>query len=192
MIYFLILLNLGISWLNAWPIGRSWVESRMVGGFVRFMAWMVATMAAVGFTWSYVVIMVMVAAKFQLLPPAYVTGMMSLGYLAIIIPAIGSGLAMTIQSWAVFYKNRTLGNGTIAGWNTFAQIHNMYEAASAIPEALSGVGKMFSDNDDDDSKGKLALLVVGLVVMAVVGGILTARAIILNSARNVAREYKTT
>lgn len=191
MIILLILLNFGLSCLNAWSVGRSWVEARAVGGVVRFMAWMGAIMAAVGFTWSYLAILAMICNGFHLLPPLYIQGMFSLGYLALIIPALGSGLAITIQSWAIFWKNKTIGNGAAASWNTFAQIYNMYEAVQYIPEALTNVKDMFSSDDDDDSKSQLILLAVLLAVGAVAGGILTARAIILHVARNVAQEYAT-
>lgn len=192
MIFLMIVINIGISVFNAWSVGRSWLEAKMEGGWARFMAWMIAVMAAVGFTWSYLAGVALVCEVFELLPPEYIKGMFSLGYLAIIIPAIGSGLAITLQSWAVFWKNRTVANGAVAGYNTFAQIYNMYEFASALPDLLSSVGDMFtsSEDDDDDVSSRLIVIAVALAIGSIALGILTARAIILWSAKNVADEYR--
>ena len=49
---FLWILNFGISWWNAYAVGVTWVETKNMGGYQRFMAWMGAIMSASGFTCS--------------------------------------------------------------------------------------------------------------------------------------------
>jgi hypothetical protein len=56
MILLLWVLNFGISWFNAWSVGKTWTETKATGGAPHFMSWMGATMAAVGFTWCYAVV----------------------------------------------------------------------------------------------------------------------------------------
>lgn len=34
----LVALNFGISWFNAWSVGRSWADSRAIGGSLRTLA----------------------------------------------------------------------------------------------------------------------------------------------------------
>jgi hypothetical protein len=45
MIGLFLILIFFISIFNSWAVGRSWVEAKVAGGLVRFMAWMGATMA---------------------------------------------------------------------------------------------------------------------------------------------------
>ena len=70
----------------------------------------------------------------------------------------------------------------MASWNSFAQIYNAYEAARALPEVLSHLGG-FAKSDSSDNKGKGIMIVVLLVIVALTGGILTTRAIIMSTAR---------
>jgi hypothetical protein len=51
-----LILNFGISWWNARVTGLDWVESKHLGGWIRFMTWMGWLMSALGFTWCYVLI----------------------------------------------------------------------------------------------------------------------------------------
>lgn len=191
MIVLLLVLNFVISSFNAWSVGRSWPDAKAVGGWPRFMAWMVAIMSACGFTWTYTILLGLAANALGYLPMKYLNGMLSLGYLAIIIPLLFSGLALTIDSWSYFWRRRTFGSGAVAGWNTFAQVYNTYEAISAIPEALGAVGGMFSDSDgDSDANGFFVKLVVILVACATVGGILTTFAIVRVTARGSARRIR--
>lgn len=196
--FLLLIFNFAVSWFNAWSVGRSWSETKAVGGMSRFMAWCGAIMSASGFTWCYLIILVLINSamphKWQL-PQKYSDAVLALGYLAIILPIIGSGIAITIQSWAYFWRERTFKNGAIAGYNTFADIYNIYEAIDAIPDALSIVGKAFggsssSDDDDDSGSGKLIMLVIVIVILAIVGGILTTTMIIRCTARRQAQEQK--
>lgn len=195
VIIFLLLFNFAVSWFNAWSVGRSWNETKAVGGVARFMAWCGAIMSASGFTWSYLVLLVLanmvMPHKWQL-PPKYVDAMFSAGYLIIILPVIGSGIAITVQSWSYFWRERNFKNGAVAGYNTFADVYNIYEAAHAIPESFSMIKNAFKggDDEDDDVRGRLALIAIALAVLAVVGGCLTTAAIIRSTARKTAQSQK--
>lgn len=193
MLLLLVLLNFGISWFNAWSVGRSWAETKAAGGLARFMAWMGAIMSASGFTWVYLVILTLINNaipwKYQL-PPQYAEGMFRLGYLIIILPVIGSGLAITVQSWMYFWRNRNWKSGAVAGWNTFADIYNIYTAARAIPESLSFLGNLFDSDDDDDAKSFFGKLMIALAILAVIGGIVTTAAIINITNRNYSRQMR--
>ena len=179
----LLLLNFGISWFNAYSVGRSWSDSKAIGGFPRFITWCGAIMSASGFTWVYVTVLAIAAGAFHWLPPKYVTATMELGYVVIILPILGSGLAITIDSWTTAYRERTIASGGVAAWNTFAQVYNTYEAVSALPGILDDLKNTFSSaDDDDDSSGSAVFLVILLVIMALVGGILTTTMIIRSTA----------
>lgn len=189
MVLLFLLLNFVISVFNAVAVGLSWVETKAAGGAARFMSWMGATMSAVGFSWCYLVVIAFAAGPsgFHKLPDRYVDAMFQLGYLIIIGPCIGSGLAITLQSWAYFWRRRTFGNGAIAAWNTAADVYNIYNAARYVPSMWDNVKDVLfpkkSSSKEDSSYAGLAVM---LAVLAVFGGILTTAAIVRTVAERTA------
>ena len=193
LIFGLMLLNFGISWFNAWSVGKAWVETKEIGGWSRILAWCGAVMSACGFTWVYLILLALGAYALGWLTEEYVEAMLSLGYLVIILPMIGSGLGITIDSWARLARRKDWTSGGVAGWNTFAQGYNTYQAVSAIPDALDSVLKAFTGKKSGKN-GAMAALVIILVILAVTGGAMTTAAIIRATARSDAqtqlrREY---
>jgi hypothetical protein len=169
MIVLILALNFGISWLNCYVLGGIWVESRALGGFSRVLAWCGATQAAIGFSSVIGVVIGFVLQASGHLPPKVATGAVSLWYLLIIVPAIGTGLILTIQSWIVAFRERSLSNMGTAAYNTFAQLHNMYGAIDGIGKALDGVSDLFDSKDKDSAPILFAIL---LVVVALAGGVI--------------------
>jgi hypothetical protein len=181
MLFLLLILNFAISWFNAWSVGRVWIESKMIGGLFRMTVWCGAIMSACGFTWVYIALLGILAQSFQWLPARYIEGIFSLGYLVIILPLLGSGLGITASSWAQFWRQKNLLNGGIAAWNTYAQISNIVSAVRFVPEAIGNVFSAFKGDDEEDNRALLLMLAV--VLVAVGAGVMTARAIILATAR---------
>jgi hypothetical protein len=130
------------------------------------------------------------------LPPAYIGAMLSLGYLAIVGPLIGSGIAITVESWAVFWRRRTFTNMAVAGYNTFADVYNIYEASRYVPSAWDTVKDVLwpkkrsssSSSSSDGEGGGFTWIVILLVVLAIFAGVLTAAAIIRTVSERTARE----
>lgn len=168
MLIGLLALNFAISWFNCWSTGRVWNESRALGGWVRVLAWCGAIQAAIGFSSVLGFGIGAVLHATGLLPPVVAKGALSLWYLLIIIPALGTGLLITIESWIIAFRERSLLSMGGAAWNTFAQLHNMYGAIDGIGDAISGLGSLF---DADDEGGPLLMLAVGIVVAALLGGV---------------------
>jgi hypothetical protein len=190
MIFLLLILNFAISWFNAWSVGRVWIESKMIGGFFRMTVWCGAIMSACGFTWVYIALLGMLAQSFQWLPAKYIQGIFSLGYLVIIVPVLGSGLGLAVSSWAQFWRQKNLINGGIAAWNTYAQISNMVSAVRFVPEAIGNVLSAFKGEDDEEDNRAL-LIMLAVVLVAVGAGVMTARAIILGTARRTSQDVLT-
>jgi hypothetical protein len=194
MILLFWVLNFVISCFNAWACGKSWNETKYVGGLPHFMNWMGAIMAACGFTWCYLVIVGAGAAYIPLveqddgtlvplLDPTSLQVFFDLGYLVIIGPILGSGLAITMQAWAYAWRRRTFADAAVAGWDTFAMVYNVSSALEAVPAASGRVFSFFTDGDGDDAKGAL---IAALVVVALFGGILTTYLIVTSVARSTA------
>ena len=206
MIAFIFALNFVISWFNAWACGTTWDSTKIKGGAAHFMNWMGAIMSASGFTWCYLVIIGLLGSitpaawvmspeegeviTGMLLDPASLQAFYQLGYLIIIFPILGSGLAITVQTWRHMARRRAAGTAgagdyAITGWNTFAQVHNMYSAVRNVPSAFEGVGSFFGGSDSKDGKGTIVIV---LVILAVLGGILTTFSIIQARRRAVILE----
>ncbi|HYY30216.1 MAG TPA: hypothetical protein VE860_19895 [Chthoniobacterales bacterium] len=190
MIFLLLILNFAISWFNAWSVGRVWVESKMIGGFSRMTVWCGAIMSACGFTWVYIALLGMLAQSFEWLPARYIQGIFSLGYLVIILPLLGSGLGIAVSSWVQFWRRKNLINGGIAAWNTYAQISNVVSAVRFVPEAIGNVFSAFK-GDDDEEDNRALLIMLAVVLVAVGAGVMTARAIILGTARKTSQAVLT-
>jgi len=182
--------NFGISWWNARAVGLVWAETKMMGGVTRFMVWMGAIMSACGFSWCFLIFLAIGANYFYPIyfGPKALRATFSLGYLIIIPFIIFSGMMIWIQSLVIAWRRRDLPSMGVAAWNTFAQIHNTYSAIEGMPAAFKEVGNFFSDvfsGDSDDAKGKLAIMVIAIVLLSLIAGIILTAALIKKYAASV-------
>lgn len=182
-LYFILALNFGISWWNARSCGRAWEESKAVGGSIRVLVWCGAVQSAIGF--SSVFLFPMIFAAHAFFPETFtddaLNGALSLWYVTIIFPALGTGFIITIESWIAAYRAHSLMNIGLAAYNTFAQVHNTMGAISSLGPAFQSVGKMFASvaTSRGNAKGKLAVL--GVLIAVVVVAISLFAGIILTS-----------
>ena len=176
-------LNFGISWFNARSCGRAWVESKAVGGMIRILVWCGAIQSAIGFSSVFLFPLIFIAHAWfpDYFTDVYLKGALSLWYLTIIFPVLGSGLIITIESWIAAYRDHRLGNLGLAAYNTFAQVHNTISAIDSLGPAFQDVGKMFASvaGGRGDAKGKAALIGLMIAILLVItalaaGSILTA------------------
>ncbi|MGO4870934.1 MAG: hypothetical protein ACLPGW_10035 [Roseiarcus sp.] len=186
-------LNFGISWWNARTCGRAWVESKAVGGSIRVLVWCGAIQSAVGFSSVFLFPLLFVAnAAF----PEYFTadqlnGALSLWYVTIIFPALGTGFIITIESWIAAYREHSLMNIGVAAYNTFAEVHNTMSAINGLGPAFQSVGKMFASvaSGRGDAKGKAAMLgamiAIAVVVFALSAGVILTAVLIHRYAGTV-------
>ena len=175
--FILCLVNLGISFWNARVTGQCWAESKAVGGWIRILVWCGAIQAAIGFSSVYMFLLSTVCVITGILPASTLSAVNALFYLLIIVPALGTGLIIMIQSWISLYRERSLANLGGAAWNTFAMAYNTYNAVTSIGQAVDIVSNHFGgmhDDDDGDSDDRIILL----VVFALLAGILTTYVII--------------
>jgi len=172
-----LVLNLGISWSNARVTGLNWVESKHIGGWIRFMCWMGWLQSALGFTWCYVLIVVWFAEGGHYIDARTADATVALGYLLIVPGALFSGLFIWIDSLVQAWRRRDLPSIATASWNTFAEIHNAYSAVDGIGAALKSVGSMFASADPDDWKGAAVITMILIVVAALAGGFVTTELI---------------
>jgi len=177
-------LNFAISWWNARTYGRAWVESKAVGGAIRVLVWCGAIQSAIGFSSVFLFPLIFIAnAAFpEYFTADYVNGALSLWYVTIIFPALGSGLIITIESWIRAYREHSLTNLGVAAYNTLAQAHNTIGAIRSLGLAVPGGRQMFASalGGRGDARGKAALLSL-LIAITVVTVALAAGAILTSA-----------
>ena len=187
VLVFFLVLNFGISFYNAYAAGAYWTETKIIGGWPRFITWCALIMSACGFTWVYLTLLTIGAIAGKWLTPEQGEIMFKLGYLIIILPILGSGFGLWINSLVVAYRQRNFGNIATAGWNTFAQAHNTWNAARHAPNYLKEVISALSPKKAN--KDSLpAFLIIALVILALFGGIITTGLIARWADRKIALE----
>lgn len=188
----LLLVNFLISWANAHYCGRYWSESKITGGYFRFHVVIGYLMAIAGFTMVYGYILLLLAPYIVPLIPQFknvdVYALMQLAsdliYLLVAAAVIPIGFFIWFNSLATFWKRKTLGNALTAGWNTYAQVHNMVSASKEVPSALGRVSKaLFGGKGKKKSDTMLVMLAIFIVIVAVCSGYFTASAIMKKADR---------
>ena len=179
LVAFIWLLNLGISAWNAYAVGKSWVEAKAAGGWPRVMCWCGAVMSASGFTWCYLILLCLGGYWLGYLSDTVVTVALDLGYVVLIPGILLSGLVITVDSWARAFRRGGFLNYGVAVYNTYAQIHNTYNAITGFGEAFGNVQRFFNKSRSDDRDNSSAILIVVLLVaLALAAGVLTTTYII--------------
>lgn len=179
----LLALNGFISWWNCKVAGSVWIESKKLGGYMRVLVWCGAIQAAIGFSSILIMLLAFGAYSGGYLDKQHFNGAMSLWYLLVIIPALGSGLIITIHSLREAWRTRQIGDIGVAAWNSFAQGYNMFNAASDVPRAFGDLGELFKGGDSDDAKAKMTALMLLIVVLAIVGGCMITAGLIGHYAK---------
>ena len=167
----LFLLNFGISWWNAYACGRAWVEANHVGGFIRIVVWAGAVQSACGFTICFAAVFGCIGYLFGYLSKGSIDLLFDLTYLLVIVPVLGSGLIITIQSWLLFARDRSLLRLGVGSYNTFATTYNASRAISGVPKVLADI---FSKLGGGNDKGKNAGVIILMLLAASAGILLTA------------------
>ena len=182
----LLVLNFAISWWDAKMAGRVWLETQVQGGFLRLVAWCAAVQSAVGFTMVFAVLLGLAATAMHLLSLRALTAMLDLTYLLLIVPLLGSGLVISLQSYIVAYRERCLLSMGTATWNTYAMTYDTLGAVDSIGEAFSDLCKSLH-SDDSDAENISVAIVVTLTAMALGSGILLTYVIARSSLHGLRR-----
>lgn len=190
--FVLLLVNFLISWGNASYCGRYWTESKQTGGFFRINVIAGYIMSIAGFTMVYGYLLLLaspyVLPLFVELSNEQLMGIMQLSsdmlYLLILLAVIPTGFFIWFNSLAVFWKRKTLGNGLTAGWNTYAQFHNVISASREAPSAFKRVSSsLFGGSRKKNKDNIMVALAIIVLLLAIFGGYFTASAIMKKADR---------
>ena len=105
-------------------------------------------------------------------------------YLFCIITMIPTGFYIWLKSLKNFFERKTLANGLTAGWNTYAQVHNMVSAARNAPSAIGRIAEtLFGGKGKKKDNTVVILAAIFVVILAIFGGYFTASAIMKKADR---------
>lgn len=190
-LFLLLALNFAISWSNASYVGRYWSESKQVGGSFRVYMVTGYIMAIAGFTMVYGYILLLISP--YILPLLKVSqetilAVQSLSadliYLFCVATIIPTGFYIWIRSLKTFFEEKTLSAGLTAGWNTFAQVHNVVNAAREVPNSLSRIADaLLGKGKKKNDKTIIVVLAILILAVAIFGGYFTASYIMKKADR---------
>jgi len=159
--------NVAVSWMNARSVGLMWEQTKIEGGWARIVSICALVQAVVGFS------MLIVAAEMAVVStmgyPVVGRLLGDVWYLAIIVPALGTGIFITIDSVREALRRRDAASGLTAAYNAAAMAGNIWQAIGAVGSALSDVTKT---EDDEDASGVALLAALVLGLLAIAGGAL--------------------
>ncbi len=178
-----ILLNVAISWWNARIVGLSW---NYTAGWQRFLAWCGVVQSAVGFTMAYAVVLAGIAIATHNAPQHFVKYLSDIVYLGLVIPAIGTGIAITIESIRIAFRQGGFANSAVATYNTLAEASNIWSAFHDAPKALKELSGG-ENSDEDNAAVKYALVVAACSLLA---GVLTTALLVGHYQKQVVAHYK--
>lgn len=168
---FLYLLFTGvISFLNNYGGGAIKSEARAIGGWTRIVNVSSLIMAGIGWTWIDLTLIALVLVAFGQLTYLQAEALMGIGYIIIWIPLIGSGLVIMTHTIMRFWKSHRFGDAIQAGWNVYANAHNIYQGVKEMPNIFDRIITAFADEESDDKSKALIILAV---IVALAGGIIT-------------------
>lgn len=177
--------NFGISWWNAKQAGQSWLEAKALGGFVWVVTLCAAIQSALGFTTVICYVLASIAKGAGLLSDGAYQAVAALDYLMVIIPLIGTGLIITLASWRIAFREKSLASMGTAAYNTLAMAYDIASAAKNIPSLIDSLKFLGSsgDGEKDDEDSGIGLKVVMIILVALALGILLTVWIVRTSIR---------
>lgn len=150
----LLIVNTVISMWDAYIAGRTWKEST---GFRKAIAWAALTMSVCGFVMVTSYLGALGSREVGLITQTQYEMVLELAYILMIIPTLGAGLAITTQTWIDTVKRRSLVEGSVAGWNSFALVTTTVDALENSGGLSDDIVDYFKGKDEDkDVADKLA------------------------------------
>lgn len=161
-------LNTVVGIVDMFSAGHAWVDAKHEGGFLRFLAWCVYIMSGLAFSSVLLVAEIYILILTGKVSDEFLTSIMYAWYLLVIVPVLGTGLVITLVSVQQAFRSRRLGDILVAGYNTYAMVHNTLSAVNTVPKAF---GSLFKNLKGKDAAYLIAFLVLTLLPLILGFGI---------------------
>lgn len=176
-VFFILLTGVLSAW-NAYAAGAYLTESKTIGGTTSALIWFGLVASGCGFTWIIFSILGLVAVANGNIPPTWSAYLIKAGFVVIVLPALGSLLAIRAENLIRNYRKTVLGNTTVAAWNNHSSSYSTWETSSHKLGIVSDIIDSFfsssrrsrySSSSNNDSGGSIIFVLVFL--LALFGGI---------------------
>jgi len=185
----MLVLNVLISIWNCYAVGTVWKDVQAIGGwFERAVLWSAVVQSGVGFSMPILlglglgIVTYLTNGDQPAMSPEegaqMMQAVMSLWYVGVIFPILGTGFVIWAFSIREAYRRRDFTSFAVAGWNTYAQIHNTLSAVNNLGSTFGNVVKYF-----ETSKGNKGLTVILIVVVSLLLGFMIAVSLVRFFAR---------
>ena len=164
------------------------------------MVW--AIVSTCGFTSCYFVAIGLVATLFepfnQVVRPLFVLRHLLI-YILLVVPAVGSAVAITVDWITTAVRRRDLESAGVAAWVAYDRAYDMSRVGRSLPDPLGDLSDFFSgrnfvsdgEGDEDDDKRVLAILAILLAIVLTLAGVLTTSIIIRHTAARYSEHVRT-
>jgi hypothetical protein len=171
-----------LSWFSAQTVARSWLDARAAGRWAMPLCWAGAILSALGFTWCYLMLVLVAAHSFGLVVSTWVQVVAGIGGLLLASLAASIALLVPVYCRLQAARARVFAQPAL-GWKK-------YEGA-ALAATLPEVGRG-SENRDSDM-GTMVVLYALLATTTILGFVQTylmIRAGVADAARQIAGDYR--
>ncbi len=187
LLVLLILLNLGVSFWNAYKSGAILTECKFVGWRMQLVTYCGLMMSVCGFTWVYATLVAKAGAGLGIMHKDHCEAVCSLGRLVIIMPTLGCGLSIWAHSMARAYRVQNFGNVALASWNTVARARNAWVARYQGPTLTHNLLANLTRNRGAGIG--VSQCACGIVLLAICSGFITAIIIARWADKKIAVDY---
>ena len=180
-LFILLGINIAISVWNCFAVGTVIKDVMAFGGkFQKALVWSAIIQSTIGFSMPIVLLLGYALFTYatggtdpMLTPEQGATlwqGILSLWWILIIIPGVGSCFIILGHSLWAAYKYRDFASIAVAGWNTVATINNVMSMINNFGGALSHVGELFKIPNHANGVMKIWLYAFVIVIIALIAG----------------------
>lgn len=144
----LMIWNLFVCASNAYYAGRTWNEG--AGMWMKCVLWAALIMSVCGFAEVLAISISGIGLLAHFITQAQFKIILELVYGTIIVPVLGTGLIITIESWRQFVRDKDWMSGASATYNTLAMASNIYSLSKSGGSIFKDIGKFLSSDDEDN------------------------------------------
>lgn len=164
-IVMIFLVNPVIAFLNAKNVGYNWISIGNTTTWEKCVLVSGLVQSVIGYTIPVFGILLGIGYISHLLTNNQLFLSVDLMWISIIVPIVGTGIVITIQSVKDAIQDRSFGNIAIAVWNVGSTIENLFDLFSNFGGIIGDINKR-----SDDENGSGLLIVISIVMIALCSG----------------------
>lgn len=186
----LLILNVLISVWNCYAVGTAWKDTMALGGwFNKTLLWSGIIQSGIGFSmpiiWMFGIILSLgESTVFTAVEINETTkSTFYFWYILVILPAIGSGLAIWAHAIREVYRRRDFTSFAVAGFNSFTQVHNVVSAVDNLGGTFGNVNNIFGIAFKGDKGSNFIIVLLIAIGLIIASGFIIAFSLVRHYAK---------